>query len=91
MLLVVFVIFLLNGHIGQVNHHIVHIRRIRRVFFITEASKALRTQPDLQRLIAGHKYVNTQVKLFATDQQRTVNIPADYVRLSLHVGLERHF
>ena len=90
MLLVVFVILLLNGYIRQVYHHVVHIRRIRRVFLVTKAGKALRTQPDLQRLITRHKYVDSQVKFFAANQQWTVNISADYVRLSLHVGLERH-
>jgi hypothetical protein len=86
---VVVVSILLDGHIGQVNNHVVQVRDLVRVLLSAEPSETLVAEPDLEWPIAGHEHVDTEIKLLATDKKWVVDISRDNVSFLHHLGLER--
>lgn len=68
MLFIVVLGVLLNSYIRQVNEHVVELRDIGRVLFVTETSKAKRVEINFERAVGSNEYVDTQIKFLATDK-----------------------
>lgn len=65
------------------HRHVVQLVDVRGIFLITEPSKAERAQPDLHGAETGYEHINSQVELFATYEQRPIDIATDDVLLAL--------
>ena len=66
-----FIIFgwaFLHCDIGQVDHHVINFSCVLGVFFCAESRKALWTEINSQRAVACNEHVESQIKLFASNE-----------------------
>jgi ABC-type iron transport system FetAB permease component len=87
MVIVVLLGFFLDGYVCQMHHHVVHLRDIAAIFFVTKPGEAELAQPYLERLVARDKYIDSEIKLFAANQKRSVNVPANNIGFLHLLGL----
>ena len=73
-LLGVLVTEFLNGDVGEVDEHIVHLPDIRRVKLVTKTTKALFIEIGFDRAIRGNEDVDSKIKLFATHKKWIINV-----------------
>lgn len=66
-LLAVLAAVFLDGDIGEVDKHVVHLGHIRRVELIAEPPEALVVQIGFDRTVRGHQHIDPQVKLLPPD------------------------
>lgn len=84
MLIAVFLTKLLNGHVGEVDKHIVHLTDVRSIQLVTESAETLIVEVCFDRSVGGDQDVDTEVELLSSYQQRILNVLADNVDL-VHV------
>lgn len=87
MLLIILIRIFLNCHIGQMHHHISKFGTLRTIFLVTKTSETERAEPHFEGTIACDQDIESQVKLFTSNQKRLINISTDNVRIFLTLSL----
>lgn len=79
MLVRVLFAILLNGHVGEMHKHIIHLSHIAGVELITEPPEPLIVEVRFDRPIAGHQHVDPQIELLSAYKQGIVDVSADNI------------
>lgn len=79
MVVVVLISILLDGYICQMNYHVIDFVNVRAIFLSAESSEAPCVKVGPDRFVARDKYVHPQIKFFAPDKKRFVNVARNNV------------
>ncbi len=66
---------LLDGHICEMDVHIVQFSYVGCVLFIAETGESLRTKPHLEGSVASDKHVYSEIEFLLADEEGVVYIP----------------
>ena len=74
-------LLLLDGVVGQVDHHVVHLTYVGTIILRAESGEPKSTKPDFQGFITCHEDVDSEIEFLPTDEQWLVNISRNNVWL----------